>query len=206
MKESREIYRDHRCEILFRILGERLGDEDASVVDKRIYSPEALGSHAQNAFGRLRAGNVTLDHQDRRIVALAHRTRTGDHLIADLPIGFRQLRADAAGRSGDDDDFSLGCHVRSFSWSRVYPSEKMHQRTECGFASVAQLLSSFAAGSAAIKPTLRRYCAGVRPVASRNARVKLAWHENLRVSAIWTNGWSPFPSSCLASSSRLALT
>jgi hypothetical protein len=33
------------------------------------------------------------------------------------------LRADAARRSGDDDDFSLGCHVRSFSWSRVYPSE-----------------------------------------------------------------------------------
>jgi hypothetical protein len=28
----------------------------------------------------------------------------------------------------------------------------MHQRTECGFASVAQLLSFFAAGSAAIMP------------------------------------------------------
>src|SRR5580704_2149014 len=59
MKESREIYRDHRCEVLFRILGERLGDEDAGVVDKRIYSSEALGSRAKNAFGRLRAGNVT---------------------------------------------------------------------------------------------------------------------------------------------------
>jgi len=67
------------------------------------------------------------------------------------------LGANAARRSGDDDDFSLGCHVRSFSWSRVYPSEKMHQRTECGFASVAQLLSFIAADSAAIMPTLRRY-------------------------------------------------
>ena len=46
----------------------------------------------------------------------------------------------------------------------------------------------------------------VSPVASRNARVKLAWHENLRVSAIWANGWSSFSSSCLASSSRFALT
>jgi hypothetical protein len=51
--ESREIYRDHRCEVIFRILGERLGDEDACVVDKRIYSSEVLGSRAQNAFGRL---------------------------------------------------------------------------------------------------------------------------------------------------------
>src|SRR3984957_13109800 len=59
-------------------------------------------------------------------------------------------------RNGDG-DFLLGCHVRSFSWSRVYPSEKMHQRTERGFASVAQLLSFFAAVSAAIMPTLRRY-------------------------------------------------
>jgi hypothetical protein len=66
------------------------------------------------------------------------------------------LRADAARRAGDDDDFLLLCHVRSFSWSRVYPSEKMHQRTERGFASVAQLLSFVAAGSAAIMPTLRR--------------------------------------------------
>jgi hypothetical protein len=31
----------------------------------------------------------------------------------------------------------------------------MHQRTERGFASVAQLLSFLAAGSAAIMPTLR---------------------------------------------------
>jgi hypothetical protein len=35
----------------------------------------------------------------------------------------------------------------------VYPSEKMHQRTERGFASVAQLLSFVAADSAAIMPT-----------------------------------------------------
>ena len=48
-------------------------------------------------------------------------------------------------RNGGD-DFSLGCHVRSFSRLRVYPSEKMHQRTERGFASVAQLLSFPAAG------------------------------------------------------------
>src|ERR1700722_2277549 len=72
MKESREIYGDHRCEVLFGILGEMLGDEDASVVDKGIYSSEALGSYGQNEFGRLGAGNVTLDHQDCRIVALAH--------------------------------------------------------------------------------------------------------------------------------------
>jgi hypothetical protein len=37
----------------------------------------------------------------------------------------------------------------------VYPSEVMHHRTECGFASVAQLLSFLAAGQAVIK--LRRY-------------------------------------------------
>src|ERR1700726_2541901 len=177
MKESREIYRDHRREVLFRILGERLGDEDASVVDKRIYLSEALGSYAQNAFGRLGAGNVTLDHQDRRIVALAHRTRTGDHLIADVPIGFRQLRADAARRSGDDGDFSLGCHGRSFSWSRVYLSEKMHQSTDRGFASVAQLLSFFAVGAAAIMPTLRRYEPGFSAPQDRAdfARSSLRW-------------------------------
>ena len=29
----------------------------------------------------------------------------------------------AARRSGDDDDFSLRCHVRSFSWLRVYASQ-----------------------------------------------------------------------------------
>ena len=59
-------------------------------------------------------------------------------------------------RNGDD-DFPFRSHVRSLSRLRVYPSEKMHQRTERGFASVAQLLSFPAAGSAAIMPTLRRY-------------------------------------------------
>jgi hypothetical protein len=38
-----------------------------------------------------------------------------DALDAAQTYKFRQLRADAARRSGDDDDFSLGCHVRSFS-------------------------------------------------------------------------------------------
>jgi hypothetical protein len=38
----------------------------------------------------------------------------------------------------------------------------VHQRTECGFASIAQLLSFFATGTAAILPMLRR-CVIRRP-------------------------------------------
>jgi hypothetical protein len=33
------------------------------------------------------------------------------------------LVIDTGQSSNGGDDFSLGCHVRSFSWSRVYPSE-----------------------------------------------------------------------------------
>jgi hypothetical protein len=47
----------------------------------------------------------------------------------------------------------------------VYLSEYIHRRTERGFASVAQPLSFFAAGSAAIMPTLRRYFS--RPLTRR---------------------------------------
>src|SRR5262249_62268232 len=99
------------------------------------------------------------------------RARIGDHLIADASVGLHQLRADSARRPGDDGNFPLGCHARSLSWVEVYSSEKMGPWTGCGFASVAQLLSFLAAGQATIPPTLRRYWAGVRPVACRNAPV-----------------------------------
>ena len=52
----------------------------------------------------------------------------------------------------------------------------MHQRTECGFASVAQLLSFIAADSVAIMPTLRRHRAGrlTRRLTERTGEVGLA--------------------------------
>ncbi|MGY4296678.1 hypothetical protein ACVWXN_004773 [Bradyrhizobium sp. i1.4.4] len=117
MKKPREIDPDHLGEVGLRILGKGLRNEQAGIVDERIDPSEALDGQFHDAIGRLCAGDIAIDRGHRRIVAPADRTRTGNDVIADIPVGLEQSCANAARCSGDDGNLPFGRHIR-FSFTQ----------------------------------------------------------------------------------------
>src|SRR5258708_38740074 len=64
---------------------------------------------------------TTVDADQRRPLCRVVR-RSGESFDANA-VDVILIAIDTGHSRNGDDDFSLGCHVRSSSWSRVYPSE-----------------------------------------------------------------------------------
>src|SRR5689334_21461431 len=110
MEEARVIDRDDVGEIFRRVFDERLGDEDAGIVDQRIHAAEALdrGLHNPLCDGRIRY--VPGHRHEIRLVARPDRAGIRDHAIAALPETFDQTRADALRSAGDDRNLPFRAH------------------------------------------------------------------------------------------------
>ena len=72
-----------------RVFGERLGDEDAGVVDERVDAPEPRHAFGDRALGRPSIGDVAADDQDIGVIRRADRTRRRRHSI--VAVAIRQL-------------------------------------------------------------------------------------------------------------------
>src|SRR5882724_1302799 len=68
VKEAREVDTHYRFIIVLGILSERLGDEYAGVVDKRIDAPEPGQTFGNRTLGRLPVSDVAGHGQDLAIV------------------------------------------------------------------------------------------------------------------------------------------
>jgi hypothetical protein len=104
-------------------------------------SPRRLFADAQASQGGSKPGQhcglpaprcvATTVHADQRRPLRRVFRRRGESFDANsvdvilivIDTGHSRNGVDAARRPGDDDDFSLRCHVRSFSWLRVYASQ-----------------------------------------------------------------------------------
>jgi hypothetical protein len=66
-EESREVDADRTCIVVNRVVGKRLGDEDASVVDEGVDAPEALECPTEDPIDGGGIGDVSLDGKHGRI-------------------------------------------------------------------------------------------------------------------------------------------
>ena len=97
------------------VIGERLGDEDAGVVDQRVDAAEPRHGFRDHALGGLGIGDVAGDGQDVVIVRRLDRARGGDDAVVAVAIRLHQGRADALRCAGNDCDFLFGTHCRLLS-------------------------------------------------------------------------------------------
>ena len=64
VEEAGEIGRELGVEVLGRVVGEGLGDEDAGIVDQRVDPPEPRDRLPNDALGGRRIADVAADRQD----------------------------------------------------------------------------------------------------------------------------------------------
>jgi len=81
---------------------ERLGDEDAGVVDQRVDAPKERQRLADDALGGRRVGDVAGDGENVRVTARRDRPRVGDDAVVAIAVGPNQLGAEPLGRAGND--------------------------------------------------------------------------------------------------------
>ncbi len=67
VEEAVQIGRQHRGIVLVGVVGERLGDEDAGIVDQRVDLTELLERLLDDALGSLGIADVARDRQDIRV-------------------------------------------------------------------------------------------------------------------------------------------
>lgn len=78
----------HRSEILAGVAGERLGDEDAGVVDERVNPPEPIDPCGDYALGRLGFRDIAGYGQNVVIIRPVNRTRRCDDPVTQASIPF----------------------------------------------------------------------------------------------------------------------
>ena len=110
VEEAGEVGRDLGVEVLGRVVGEGLGDEDAGIVDQRVDPPEARNRLPDHALGGRRIADVAADGQDVRITGLLDRAGGRHDPIVAIAERLDQAGADALRRTGDDGDFLFAAH------------------------------------------------------------------------------------------------
>ena len=80
----------HRAIVFGGVVGERLGDEDAGVVDQRVDAAEARDRLRDDALGGRRIGDVAGDGQDVRIGGRLDRAGIGDDAVVAVAVRLDQ--------------------------------------------------------------------------------------------------------------------
>src|SRR5258706_3599383 len=103
-EETGEVDADHHGVILGGVVGERLRDVDAGVVDQVVNAAEPLQCPADDPVGGGRVGDVAVDGEHVRVLGRPYRAGGSDHTPALPAVGRDQARADALGAAGNDGD------------------------------------------------------------------------------------------------------
>src|SRR3954468_7396203 len=104
VEDAGDVDTRHGGVVLGGVLGERLGDEDARVVDHGVDAPEPLHGGLDDAPRGGRVGDVALDGEDVRVVHGCNGARGGDDGVAELAVALDEGGADALRGPGDDRD------------------------------------------------------------------------------------------------------
>ena len=93
-EESAEVDADQQGVVLGGVVGERLGDEDAGVVDQGVDASETLQRSADDLVGGGGLGDVAVDGEHVGVLGRLHRAGGSDHAPALSAIGGDQAGAD----------------------------------------------------------------------------------------------------------------
>ena len=104
VEETGQVHRGDRGEVVGRVLGERLADEDPGVVDQAVDPSEPVERLLHHALGGLGVGDVTLHREEVGLVGGADRARGGHDRVAGPTEPGREACADALRGAGDDRD------------------------------------------------------------------------------------------------------
>jgi signal transduction histidine kinase len=94
-EEPAQVDSGHRVEVAQRVVGERLGHEDARVVDQGVDPAELRDAGRDHALGGGGVGDVALDGQDSRVAGGGDGPRGGDDGVAQLAVGVDHAGAEA---------------------------------------------------------------------------------------------------------------
>src|SRR6516162_2564137 len=86
VEEASEIDAQNGSVVGIRVLSERLGDENASVVDKRIDAAKPPHCLCNDTLGRSPLANVTAYCDDAIVCRRRYRSGGGDHTVAAISI------------------------------------------------------------------------------------------------------------------------
>jgi hypothetical protein len=103
-EEAGQVHSDRGGVVVLRVVSERLGHEDARVVDQGVDPAELRDARRDHALGGGRVGDVALDGEDARVAGGGNGARGGDDGVAQLPVGVHDAGADALRGTGDDCD------------------------------------------------------------------------------------------------------
>jgi hypothetical protein len=117
VKEAGEIDAQDRGAVGLGVLGERLGDEDAGVVDERVDAPEPGHAFGDRPLGGLAIGDVAGHRDDFIIVRRLDRARGRDHPVVAIAVRLDEGRADALQGAGNNGNFLFDAHSKPRSAS-----------------------------------------------------------------------------------------
>src|SRR6516162_7794917 len=110
VKEAGEVDAEDRRVVGRGVLGERLGDEDAGVIDKRVDAPEPGHSFGYRTLGGVRIGDVAGHREDLIIVRRLDRARGRNYPIAAIAVRLDEGRANALRRASNDSNLLFDAH------------------------------------------------------------------------------------------------
>src|SRR5438270_4654278 len=101
-EEPGEVDRDDVGVVLGGVIGERLGDEDASVVDQRVDPAELTQALADDRFGGGGIADVTLNGKHADVFRRLDGARVRDYRVAEFPVCGDERLSDSLRGPGDD--------------------------------------------------------------------------------------------------------
>jgi hypothetical protein len=109
LKKPSRLTRKNRRIVGSGVLGERLSDEDAGIVDERIYATKPGHAFGDRSLGRLPIGDVAGNHQEVGIARRFNRARCSYHPIVTVAICLYERCANALRGAGNDSKLSVRC-------------------------------------------------------------------------------------------------
>src|SRR6266550_6686365 len=101
-KESGEVDRDDVGVVLGGVIGQRLGDEDAGVVDQRVNPAELTQALADDLFGGGGIADVTLNGKHAGVFRRLDGARVRYYRVAEFPVCGDERLSDSLRGPGDD--------------------------------------------------------------------------------------------------------
>jgi hypothetical protein len=109
LEEAAQVHAVDQGEVVVGVLGERLRDEQAGVVDQGVDPAEGVQALLDHPGPGAGLRDVTRDRQDPRVVGALDGARVRDDRVTELAVRRDEPGADALRRAGDHGDF-LGSH------------------------------------------------------------------------------------------------
>ncbi len=104
VEEAVEVHRGHGGVVVGGVVGERLGDEDACVVDQGVDPAEPFDGRLRRPFGGGAVGDVALHCDDAGVVGGGDRAGDRDDGVTEPAVRLDEAGSDALRRAGDERD------------------------------------------------------------------------------------------------------